>query len=328
MFGKLTRRAALCGGTASLIGAALPQHAHAGPPDFAGVTLRVGTYKGFDEVFLPLAGQAATPYKIDYHEFNSGQLIVEAMNAGALDYGAWSEIPSVFAAAAQARVKIVAVLKGDVNDQVVLIPKTSSITDIAGLKGKRVGYVRGTTSHYYLLRMLWAAGLQFSDIQAINLSPTDGAAAFRAGDLDAWAIYGYAIQFALAQGAARVLRTAQGILSGNYHIAASPEALADPKRRAAIADYLQRAGRGYNWLEANKTAWSQALSPVIKVPLPFVEAQFEHESQPERLVPVDDAAIASAQQVADTFVKAGLIAHPVDVKPYFDTRFAAAIAAV
>ncbi len=294
--------------------------------DLSGVTIRAGTFKGQDQLLLATAGLNQTPYTVEYHEFNSGQLEVEAMNAGALDYGGWSEIPLAFGAAAGARIKVIAVWKGDVNDQVVLVPKNSAMTGIADLKGKRVGYVRGTTSHYYLLRMLWAAGLQFSDIQAINLSPTDGAAAFRAGDLDAWAIYGYAIQFALAEGNARVLRTAEGILSGNYFVGASPAAIADPGLHAAIADYLQREAKGFAWLEAHKAQWCAALSPVIKVPLPFVQSEFFHESQPSRLVAVDDAAIASAQQVADTFTKAGLLPAKVDVAPFFDHSFANVLA--
>jgi len=318
-----SRRAVLATGAAAALA---PAKLKAGMPDFSGVTLRVAAFKGQDATILPLAGLSNTPYTVEYHQFNSGQLEAEAMNAGAIDFGGWSEIPLAFAAAAQARIRTIAVLRGDVNNQAVLVAKNSTITAIADLKGKRVGYVRATTSHYFLLRMLWAAGLQFSDIQAINLSPTDGAAAFRAGDLDAWAIYGYAINFALADGSARVLRTAQGILSGNYFLGASPAAIADPKLRPAVADYLVRLAKGYRWTEANKQQWCEALTPVIKVPLPFVQAQFFHESQPEAVVPITDAAIASAQLVADTFVKAGLIYGKVDVAPYFDRSFSAILA--
>jgi sulfonate transport system substrate-binding protein len=311
---RLTRRAAIGAGLASL---AAPRIGRAA--NLADVTLRIGTFKGQDATLLPAAGQAATPYQVEYHYFNSGQLILEALSAGALDYGSWSEIPTAFAAASNARFKVVAVLQGDVNDQVVLVPKNSSIHGIADLKGKRVGYVRATTSHYYLLKMLWAAGLQFSDIKAINLSPTDGLAAFQAGDLDAWAIYGYPIDFALAAGNARVLLTAQGVLSGNYHIGVAPAVLNDAGLRPAAADYVQRVAKSYAWLEANKAAWSAELAPVIHVPLPFVQAEFDHQSQPDRIIPVNAAAIASAQNVADTFVKAGLLPAQVDVGPYFIT---------
>jgi len=313
------RRRLLGAGLAGLAALAVPKRGRAVAPDLSGVRLRVATFKGFDETILPLAGLSNTPYTVEYHEFNSGQLEAEAMNAGAIDFGGWSEIPLAFAAASHARVRSVAVMKGNVNNQVVLVPKSSAVKSIADLKGKRVGYVRATTSHYFLLRMLWQAGLQFSDIEAVNLSPTDGAVAFRAGDLDAWAIYGYAINFALADGSGRVLRTAEGILSGNYLLGVSENTLQDPGLRAAAADYAGRVAKGYHWVEANKQQWCEALAPVIKVPLPFVQAQFYHESQPYQVVPIDAAAIASAQQVADTFVKAGLISKAVNVAPYFDS---------
>jgi len=307
----LTRRAALVLGAATL---AAPHIARA-----SNVTLRVGTFRGQDETLLPLAGESATPYQVKYFEFTSGQLIIEAMNGGALDYGSWSEIPQAFAAASGAKVRAVAVMKGDVNDQVVLVPKNSTVTDIAGLKGKRVGYVRATTSHYYLLRMLWEAGLTFADIQPISLNPTDGAAAFSAGQLDAWAIYGYAIEEAKAADGARVLRTAQGILSGNYLLGASPAALADPALRPVIADYVARVGRTYAWLEAHKPQWETALGTVIQVKPAYVRAELEHQSQPDRIVPVDEASIASAQAVADTFAKVGLLPSGTNVRSYFDT---------
>jgi sulfonate transport system substrate-binding protein len=315
----LSRRAALGAGLVTLLSTR---------PAAASTTLRVGTFKGQDELILKSSGQQNFPYGVDYHYFSSGQLEVEALNANALDYGGCSEIPLAFAAAAQAEIKIVATLRGDVNDQVVLVPKNSPIQSIADLKGKRVGYVRATTSQYYLLRMLWQAGLDVSDIQAINLSPSDGAAAFAQGALDAWAIYGYAINFAQASNGARILRTAKGILSGNYFVAVQPAVLTDPAKRAAVANYLVRIRNGYAWVEANKAAWCATLAPVIHVPLPFVQSQFYHESQPDRVVPIDDAAIASAQQVADTFIKAKLLPGPIDVAPYFDRSFGPSLAKV
>jgi sulfonate transport system substrate-binding protein len=124
------------------------------------------------------------------------------------------------------------------------------------------------------------------------------------------------------------LRTAQGILSGNYLVGVAPSVLTNPPLRAAAADYLVRIAKGWNWVEANKAQWSKTVAPIIHVPLPYVEAEFFHQSQPYQLVPIDDAAIASAQQVADTFVKAGLISGKVDVKPFFDTSFSSVITGV
>jgi sulfonate transport system substrate-binding protein len=316
MIAPLSRRRALALGATSL---ALPAGLRAA--DFAGVTLRVATYKGQSATMLPAAHQDDTPYRVAYAEFAGGNLIVEAMNAGAVDIGSWSEIPTAFAAASGADVRVIAVIRGDVNNQVVLVPKSSTAADIADLKGKRVSYVRATTAQYFLLKMLHGAGLSFADITPVSLGVADGQAAFRSGAIDAWAIYGYPIYFAQAQDGARVLRTAAGVLSGNYHIGARPAALDDPRLRAAMLDYMHRLQRAYDWTERHKAAWAATLAAVIGVSEPFVRAGLDQESQPARVVSVDAAAIASCQDVADVFTAGGMLPGHANVAPLFDTSF-------
>lgn len=201
--------------------------------DLSGVTLRVGTYKGLWRPLLTASGQADTPYKIDWRELNNGVLHIEAINGDALDLGSGSEIPPVFAARQKSSVRLVAVTHEDLNNQATLARKDSAIRSIADLKGKRVGYVRATTSHYYLAKQLAEAGLSFADIQPVSLTPADGLSAFARGDLDAWAIYGYNGQLARTQYGARTLKTGVGYLSGNFPIYANPRALDDTLRRAA-----------------------------------------------------------------------------------------------
>lgn len=158
--------------------------------DLAGVTLRVGTYKGNWRALLDAAGLQQAPYRIDWRELNNGVLHIEAINGDALDLGSGSEIPPVFAARQKAQLKLVAAIHEDLNNQVTVARKDAPAQSIADLKGRRVGYVRATTAHYFLGKQLAEAGLSFNDIQAVNLSPADGLSAFARGDLDAWAIYG------------------------------------------------------------------------------------------------------------------------------------------
>ncbi len=320
----LTRRSILKGAFA--IAAAAPvSGAVAAAVDLSRVTLRAATFPGETETLMHAAGLDDTTYKLAYSEFNAGNMIVEAMNAEVIDFGAWSEIPLVFAAASHATIKTVGVIKGDVNLQAVIVPKNSPIQDIPDLKGKRVGYVRGTTSHYFLLKMLQHAGLGLDDVQAINLTPTDGRAAFAMGKLDAWAIYGYAIPFAIAQNGARVLKTANGILSGNYFVGVHPKVLQTDPLRQAAADYLARLEKAYRWRGAHKEEWAKIVAPIIHVPENIVLATLIGESQPYRLVPIDEKAVASAQDVADAFVEAKLAPGPIVVDAYFDRSFSDAL---
>jgi len=303
---RFSRRAVLAG--ALSLAACAPR----GAPS-SRVTLRVGTYKGGVQELLPIAGLADTPYKLAYSEFGSGNLIAEAISARALDIGSMSEIPPIFVAGKAPLLKLVAVQRADVNAQVALVPQGSTIRSGADLKGKRVGYVKATTAHYFLIRLLAENGLSFRDIQPIALSPQDGLAAFGRGALDAWVIYG--AQGAIARGRlnARVLTTGLGRLSGNYVQAALSEALDDPPRRAAIADYLRRLRKAYAWADQNPDAWAQTQSKATGVPAEIYLQQHWERSAPTTIAPVDAAAIASEQQVADVFAQAGLIPAKVDV---------------
>jgi sulfonate transport system substrate-binding protein len=295
------------------------------PGSLEDLTLRVATYRGNLEAFFQQAAVADTPYKIAKSEFAGGNLIAEAINAGALDVGGMSEIPPIFVAGAPGnQVRIVAVLQGDVNNQVLLVPQDSKARAFADLKGKRIGYVKATTSHYILLRLLDEAGLKWADIKPVALTPQDGLAAFSSGAIDAWVIYGVIVQQA-RQAGARVLRTALGILSGNYLVAAAKSALDDPLKRQAIGDYLGRYAKVAEWANADDARWAQARSAATGVPTPLYLREFQERSSPTRLLRISDAAIASQQGVADAFAAAGLIPAKVDVRPLWDDRLSSAL---
>ncbi|MDO7842335.1 ABC transporter substrate-binding protein [Sphingomonas immobilis] len=268
------------------------------------------------------AGLAPQGFRLEYSEFQSGQLAVEALNGNSLDVAGMSEIPPIFAAASAIQsFKQVAVSHGDVNNQVVLVPKGSAIKSLADLKGKRVAYVRATTTQYFLIKMLESVGLKWSDITPVAMGVSDGAAAFGRGSIDAWAIFGFPIQRAIATEGARILKTASGFLSGNYIVSAHVDTLADPAKSKLVGDYLTLLRRGYAWADAHQDAWAAAIAKDIGVPKSYVLDQFARKSDSFSLRPVTPAAIQSQQEVADVFLKAGSLPHPVDVRPLWDDRF-------
>jgi sulfonate transport system substrate-binding protein len=317
---SFSRRSLMLGGLSIAGLAACSPKTPAASGDLSDLTLRVATYRGNPESFFKEAGVGEPPYKLARTQFAGGNLIAEAINARALDFGGMSEIPPIFIAGHPGNlVRIVGVLQGDVNNQVVLVPKGSTVQDFGQLKGKRVGYVKATTSHYILLRLLEKAGLTWADITPVALSPQDGLAAFQSGSLDAWIIYGVIVYQAREAGA-RVLTTAQGILSGNYLITASREALDDPARLKAIGDYVQRYRKVFDWLNADGVRWAQVRAAATGVKQAYCEQEFRERSSPSILGPISNAAIASQQAVADTFAAAKLIPSAVQVKPLWDDR--------
>jgi sulfonate transport system substrate-binding protein len=288
---------------------------------FSDLTLGVATYRGQDSYFTEDAGTANTPYKVDYSEFAGGNLIVEALASGSLDVGGMSEIPPIFSIQSHRQPRLIAVLQSDVNNQVFLIPKDSTLESVAQLRGKRVGYVRSTTSHYFLIKALKEQGLTMKDITPVALTPQDGFSAFQSGQLDAWVIYGVFIQLAKFRSGARVLKTALGYLSGNYLIAARPAALEDPLRKQAIQDYLQRQARTLEWINNNPEPWAAKSAQLLGVDKAVFLDMFNNRSQLSRIIEVNDQAITSQQEVADLFFDAGVLSERLDVSPLWDKNF-------
>lgn len=292
-----------------------------GANDLSGVTLNVATYKGAAPTFFAEAGIEPAPYTVKYAEFTGGNLSFEALVSGTLDISPMSEIPPIFGIKNHAPVKLIAVLTGDVNNQAFIVPKDSTVQSVAQLKGKRIGYIRSTSSHYFLLKALKEQGLTFNDIQPMALTPQDGFAAFQNGALDAWVCFGYFIQLAEQRSGARVLKTGQGYLSGNYVIAANQNSIADPLKHQAITDYILREYRSWQWIASHPEEWASKSAKVLGMPREVFLAQYRAQSGPRLLRPVDDAAVKSQQDVADLFFEAGVLPQHLDVSGIWDRSF-------
>lgn len=285
------------------------------------VTLSVGaTGWKREEAALKVAGLDDTPYKVKWSVFQGGDLQLQAMRGGALDLAYSSEIPPVFSAAdGKPNFKVAAVVRGTTLQQEVIVPKGSDVTGIAGLKGKKVGYVKNTTAHYFLYEMLKRAGLEWSDIDASPLSPNDGLAALNGGSIDAFASYGTSVITARQQGA-KTIASAEDILSGNFLWSVSDATLGDAREREAVADLLARIDDAYAYLrDGHEEEFARVIADTTKQPLDQALEQFEdgEEQRPTEVFVTSDEAIASEQKVADAFEELGALPEPLDVSAFW-----------
>src|SRR5213592_445381 len=131
---------------------------------------------------------AAKQIGIKWIEFTSGPPLLEAMSIGSVDLGAVGDTPPIFAQAANANVLYVAGSR-ITNGQGILVPANSGIRSIADLKGKRVGFTKGSSAHNVVIATLEKAGLTYEDITPVYLTPPDAGPAFANGSIEAWAIW-------------------------------------------------------------------------------------------------------------------------------------------
>lgn len=151
--------------------------------------------------------------------------MLEALNVGSIDLGSTGDIPPIFARAAGADLVYVGVEPPKPKAEVILVPENSPIKTVADLKGHKVAFQKGSSSHNLLLRALRRAGLKFTDIQPTYLTPADARAAFQQGNVDAWAIWDPYYSAALLQGGVRVLKDGTDLnQTGSFYLAARPYA--------------------------------------------------------------------------------------------------------
>ena len=149
---------------------------------------------------------ASQNISVQWLQFPAGPPLLEALNAGSIDFGHTGEAPPIFAQAAGAPLVYVANEPPNPKGEAILVPKDSPIQDVAGLKGKKVVFNKGSNVQYLVVEALTAAGLKYSDIKPIYLPPADARAAFEQGGVDAWAIWDPFLTVAKRATNARVLK--------------------------------------------------------------------------------------------------------------------------
>lgn len=110
----------------------------------------------------------------------------ENLNAEVIDIGSSAGAASFVARANGAAIKTIGVFSQP-EWAAIVVPKDSTITDVAQLKGTKIAATKGTDPYFFLLRSLNQAGLSETDVEIINLQHADGQAALARGDVDAWA---------------------------------------------------------------------------------------------------------------------------------------------
>ena len=95
---------------------------------------------------------------------------LEFLNAGSIDFGSTAGSAALVAKINGNPIKSIYVYSRP-EWTALVVPKDSTITKVADLKGKRVAVTRGTDPHIFLVRALLGAGLSERDIQPVLLQP-------------------------------------------------------------------------------------------------------------------------------------------------------------
>jgi sulfonate transport system substrate-binding protein len=246
---------------------------------------------------------------VKWVEFSSGPPMLEAMNVGSVDYGAVGDSPPVFAQSAGAAI-VYAAGQPVTNGQGILVPAQSALRNIADLKGKRIGFTKGSSAHNIVVQTLEKAGLTYADITPVYLTPPDAGPAFANGSIDAWAIWDPYFAIGETKQNGRILVNASEITKTNSFYIANRDFAKN--HGAVLQQIVDVTAQAATWAEAHRDDVAKSLSAVTGIPLDIQTIAANRSSF--AVGPMTDDIIATQQGVADRFFRLGLIPKRVVVR--------------
>ena len=256
-----------------------------------------------------LIDKALPGVTLEWALFPSGPPMLEAMAAGAVDFGATGDTPPIFAQAAGAPLVYAAFQPLTGVGEGVIVPPNSPLTTGKDLKGKRVAVTKGSSSHLLLIRALRSAGLDWGDITPAFLTPSDAAGAFGSGSIDAWAVWDPYLALAQKTQKARVLVSGAGLArSDAFYLASAKLAHDSPD---VLRDFLNALRVEAAWGESHQDEMVKIISEANRLPSDVVLTSLRRG--PLAVEPMTAEAVLRQQMGADIFADLHIIPTHLEI---------------
>jgi aliphatic sulfonates family ABC transporter substrate-binding protein len=243
-------------------------------------------------------------------EFAFGPPLLEALGAGAIDYGYTGDSPPIFAQAARANLLYAGAIPARGYGQAIVVPAASSIQDVSGLAGKKVAVAKASSAHNLLVAALESVKLSWSDISPVYLAPPDAAAAFVRGAVDAWSIWDPFLAIAELKQKARALPLEMSVSAQNSFFLVNGDFAA--KHPDVVATINGAIAAATTWADQHRDQVAAILSQASGVDLAAEQRSVNRAEF--TFGPLNDDVLAQQQGVADRFQRLGLIPAPIRVR--------------
>jgi sulfonate transport system substrate-binding protein len=283
--------------------------------DTASKLVRIGYQKTTDLDLMRTRAELdrrlqAAGASVEWSLFQAGPPMLEAMNAGSIDFGGVGEAPPIFAQAAGAEFYYVSVHTYGPETQDIVVAQDSPIQSAADLRGKKVALQRGSSAHYLLLKVLEEQNIPATEVEVVSLPPADARGAFEQGTVDAWSIWDPFLAVAEASGNVRNLKVGRD--RRTFFLASKQFAETNPELLKLV---LAEAKSNGEWAEQNIATITEQFAKETNLPQPILEVVNKRRNwQPE---PISEQIQTGQQQVADIFYAAGVIPQAIEVKEAF-----------
>jgi aliphatic sulfonates family ABC transporter substrate-binding protein len=247
--------------------------------------------------------------RIAWTAFPSGTELCAAVHAGEIDLGVVGEGPPLLGHSASGPLVYLAAEPPAPQAEAIVVHTDAPIRDVRGLRGRRVVLQRGANVHYFLARALDEAGVRMDEVAVAFAVPSEAAALFGRGEVDAWVIWDPLLAAVEHAGGARILRDATGLCANRaYYVGARAFADGHPELVELFLEEVRAFGESAN---KNAEAIAELLAPAVGASRGALARSLRRNRFGLRAF---DAEIETHQQmVADESLKLNLIPHPITV---------------
>ena len=259
---------------------------------------------------------------VEWTEFPTGPALLEALNARSIHFGHTGDSPPIFAQAADISFSYLGASLPSASSEAIVVLKESPIRKLADLRGKRIGFAKGSSSHTLVMRALPSAGLTLADIEPVYLKPADARAALEGKSIDAWVIWDPYLAAIEYPGTARVLLDGKGLVSGREFYLGAADFVRDCP--GVVGAILEELGTAMEWAQSHPRQIAELLAPEIGMDVGALEIAERRRGRYQReksLKPI----ITEQQAIADSFFKNGLIPRRIEVEKAVPPEYLRAI---
>jgi sulfonate transport system substrate-binding protein len=256
--------------------------------------------------------------KVEYKYFPVFTDMLTALNSGKIDLTEIGDVGAVQSYVNGGKVQAVAVTQPNDRNGGLLVPKDSTATSIADLKGKKILFLKSTNSYTGFLHAIKDAGLKESDFQIVEIAGPAANKAFESGQVDAY----YTIDPNLADiveqtGAKQIATYADQGVENLYPYVATTDAIKN--KPEAIGAVLQAVADDFTWIKANPDEQAKLVAPKLGFSESAIKTTYARGA--EGFQKIDQTFWDHEQPVIDELVAAGIVSKPVKAQDVFIPTF-------
>lgn len=249
-------------------------------------------------------------YEVKWSEFNTGSSILEALNAGSIDFAGAGDIPSIFALSKGSDFKYIAGEPSSPTSQGILVSKDSQIKSVKDLKGKKIAFNKASISQYLLTQSLESVGLSIDDVEPVFLNPPDASIAFEQGEVDAWVVWDPYMTVSESKGNL-ILPDIPDVPFRSFYFTRSEFADEHPKIVEIFIEHLAQVGKE---IDQDPVEAAKLLQKETNIPQETWEKVLNRKKSDVHYI--DQQAIQDLQAQAENLFNIGLTEKTVEIKDY------------